>query len=87
MKGGSGLRFVSFLSIEVTVKRLLQRLHEARGLIAVSDLGLLARDLDELASKGGGLAPSRAAVIVQYSSGLKVRISSSRSQTIRTATD
>ncbi|OPY04765.1 MAG: hypothetical protein A4E67_02246 [Syntrophaceae bacterium PtaB.Bin038] len=43
--------------------------------------------MTSLASKGGGFAPSRAAVIVQYSSGLKVRISSSRSQTIRTATD
>jgi len=50
-------------------------------------LAFLPPIFTSLASKGGGLAPSSAAVMFQYSSGLKLRISCSRSQTIRTATD
>jgi len=88
VKGGSGFLFVSLLSTALTVNADCFSLSTSpEACSAFPTLAFFPPILTSLASKGGGLAPSRAAVIVQYSSGLKFRISSSRSQTIRTATD
>ena len=88
VKGGSGFRFVSLLSMPLTVNGDVRRASTIPfAWVSFPTLAFFPPIFTSLASKGGGLAPSSAAVMVQYSSGLKLRISCSRSQTIRTATD